>query len=47
MSVHVLSHNIEADYPKDLSHLNGPRREFESIQLDSMKNLSNLMVRRI
>ena len=47
MSFHVLSHNIEADHPKDLSHLTGPRREFENIQLDSMKNISNLVVGRI
>ena len=31
IAVSILCHNIEADFPKDLSHLTGPRRDFESI----------------
>jgi hypothetical protein len=46
-SLYVISYDIEAQFPKDLSAILAPKTEFESIQMDTFKNVSTLLVNRI
>ena len=47
VSLYVLSHDIEADFPKDLSAILAPKRDFENIQLDNFENIASLLINRL